>query len=106
MTRGISISAARQTEREAVEHSLIRGLAGLPEMKPQPVEKTAAMLVRGMEQRSQTIVVPLARLALLTADLFQLAVERMARRHRWADAIQKREQAGEGRMVESGSPAS
>jgi len=75
-------------------------------MKPQPVEKTAAMLVRGMEQRSQTIVVPLARLALLTADIFQLAVERMARRHRWADAIQKREQAGEGRMVESGSPAS
>jgi hypothetical protein len=75
-------------------------------MKPQPVEKTAAMLVRGMEQRSQTIVVPLARLALLTADIFQLAVERMARRHRWADAIQQREQAGEGRMVESGSGTS
>ena len=71
-------------------------------MKPQPVEKTAAMLVRGMERRSRTIVVPAARLALLTPDLFQLAVERMARRHTWANVIQKREQAGEGRVVESG----
>ena len=47
-----------------------------------------------------------ARLALLTPDLFQLAVERIARRHKWANAIQKLEQAGEGRMVESGSGTS
>jgi NAD(P)-dependent dehydrogenase (short-subunit alcohol dehydrogenase family) len=101
-----NIYTATQTGREAVEHPLIRGLPGLPKMKPQPVEKTAAMLVRGMEQRSRTLIVPSARLALLTPDIFQLAVERMARRHRWANAIQKREQAGEGRMVESGSGTS
>jgi NAD(P)-dependent dehydrogenase (short-subunit alcohol dehydrogenase family) len=83
------IYTATQTGREAVEHPLMRGLPGLPQMKPQPVEKTAAMLVRGIEQRSRTIIAPAARLALLTPDLFQLAVERMARRHRWAKAIQK-----------------
>ncbi len=75
-------------------------------MKPQPVEKTAAMLVRGIERRSRTIVVPAARLGLLAPEIFQLAVERMARRHRWAAAIQKLEQAGEGRVVESGSGTS
>lgn len=97
---------ATQTGREAVEHPLIRGLPGLPKMKPQPVEKTAAMLVRGIERRSRTIIVPAARLALLMPDLFQLAVERMARRHRWATAIQKLEQASEGRVGESGSGSS
>jgi NAD(P)-dependent dehydrogenase (short-subunit alcohol dehydrogenase family) len=97
-----NIYTATQTGREAVEHPLIRGLPGLPKMKPQPVGKTAAMLVRGIEQRSRTIIVPAARLALLTPDIFQLAVERMARRHRWANAIQKREQASEGRAVELG----
>ncbi|HKF35969.1 MAG TPA: hypothetical protein VKB35_03635, partial [Ktedonobacteraceae bacterium] len=101
-----NIYTATQTGRAAVEHPLIRGLPGLPKMKPQPVEKTAAMLVRGIEQRSRTIIVPAARLALLVPETFQLAVERMARRHRWANAIQKREQAGEGRMVESGSGTS
>jgi NAD(P)-dependent dehydrogenase (short-subunit alcohol dehydrogenase family) len=40
-----NIYTATQTGREAVEHPLIRGLPGLPNMKPQPVEKTAAMLV-------------------------------------------------------------
>jgi NAD(P)-dependent dehydrogenase (short-subunit alcohol dehydrogenase family) len=97
-----NIYTATQTGREAVEHPLIRGLPGLQKMKPQPVEKTASMLVRGIEQRSRTIIVPAARLALLTPDIFQLAVERMARRHRWANAIQKREQASEGRAVELG----
>jgi NAD(P)-dependent dehydrogenase (short-subunit alcohol dehydrogenase family) len=98
-----NIYTATQTGREAVEHPLIRGLPGLPKMKPQPVEKTAAMLVRGIERRSRTIIVPVARLALLTSEIFQLAVERMARRHKWATTIQKLEQAGEGRVVESGS---
>lgn len=98
-----NIYTATHTGREAVEHPLIRGLSGLPKMKPQRVEKTAAMLVRGIELRSRTIVVPAARLALLTPDLFQLAVERMARRHRWANAIQQLEQASEGRAVELGS---
>jgi NAD(P)-dependent dehydrogenase (short-subunit alcohol dehydrogenase family) len=97
-----NIYTATQTGREAVEHPLIRGLPGLPKMKPQPVEKTAAMLVRGMERRSRTIVVPAARLALLAPDVFQLAVERMARRHRWSFVIQKLEQASEGRAVELG----
>jgi NAD(P)-dependent dehydrogenase (short-subunit alcohol dehydrogenase family) len=97
-----NIYTATQTGREAVEHPLIRGLPGLPKMKPQPVEKTASMLVRGIELRSRTIIVPAARLALLAPDLFQLAVERMARRHKWANAIQKREQADEGRSLESG----
>ena len=78
-----TIYTATQTGRAAVEHPLMRGLPGLPEMKPLPVEKTAAMLVRGMERRSRTIIVPAARLVLLTPDLFQRAVfERMARRHR------------------------
>ena len=97
-----NIYTATQTGREAVEHPLIRGLPGLPKMKPQAVEKTAAMLVRGIEQRSRTIIVPAARLALLAPDLFQLAVERMARRHRWASVIQKREQESSGRAVELG----
>ncbi len=97
-----NIYTATQTGREAVEHPLIRGLPGLPKMKPQPVEKTASMLVRGIEQRSRTIIVPAARLALLAPDLFQLAVERMARRHRWASVIQKREQESSGRAVELG----
>ena len=101
-----NIYTATQTGREAVEHPLIRGLPGLPMMKPQPVEKTAAMLVRGMEQRSRTIIVPAARLPLLTPELFQLAVERMARRHKWANAIQQREQAGEERAVELGKDSS
>lgn len=101
-----NIYTATQTKREAVEHPLIHALPGLPKMKPQPVEKTAAMLVRGIEQRSRTIVVPAARLALLTPDLFQLAVERMALRHRWATAIQKLVQASEGRVVELGSGSS
>jgi NAD(P)-dependent dehydrogenase (short-subunit alcohol dehydrogenase family) len=95
-----NIYTATQTGRAAVEHPLIRGLPGLPKMKPQPVEKTAAMLVRGIERRSRTIIVPAARLALLAPEIFQLAVERMARRHRWAAAIQKLEQVGEERVVE------
>src|SRR2546421_6264596 len=37
-----NIYTATQTGREAVEHPLIRGLPGLPKMKPQPVEKTCA----------------------------------------------------------------
>ena len=35
-----------------------------------------------------------ARLALLTPDLFHLAVERMARRHEWANVIQKKVEKG------------
>ena len=55
-------------------------------------EKIAVMLVRGIERRSRTIVVPATRLALLTPEIFQLAVERIACRHKWTNAIQKREQ--------------
>ena len=97
------IYTATQTGRAAVEHPLMRGLPGLPDMKPQPVEKTAVMLVRGMERRNRTIIVPAARLVLLTPDLFQLVIfERMAHRHRWADAIQQLEQESRGRAVELG----
>jgi hypothetical protein len=70
------------------------------------MKQTVAQTAKRGEQRSQTIVVPLARLVLLTPEIFQLAVESMARRHRWANAIQKLEQAGEGRVVESGSGTS
>src|SRR5260370_8192050 len=66
------IYTATQTGREAVEHPLIRGLPGLPEMKSQPVEKTAAMLVRGIEQRRRTIITPAPRSALPTPDTFHL----------------------------------
>ncbi len=82
---------ATETARGAVEHPLMRGLPGLRAMKPQPVEETAAMLVRGIERRSRTIATAAARLALLFPDVFQLALEGLARRHGWAAAI--REQA-------------
>ena len=95
------IYTATQTGRAAVEHPLMRGLPGLPEMKPLPVEKTASMLVRGIERRSRTIIDPAARLVLLAPDLFQCAVfERMARRHRWAEAIQQLEQTSEGQAAD------
>ena len=56
-------------------------------MKPQPLEETAALLVRGMEHRSRTIATTTAHLALLVPSVFQLAVERLARRHNWAAII-------------------
>jgi len=66
-------------------------------MKPQPVEETAALLVRGMERRSRTIATPATRLALLVPEVFQLAVEGLARGHGWAAAIREQERAGGGR---------
>ncbi len=86
-----------QTARGAVEHPLIRGLPGLPMMKPKPVEETAALLVRGIEHRSRTIATPATRLALLVPDVSQLAVESLARRHGWAAAIRELERADGGR---------
>ena len=67
------------------------------EMKPQPVEETASMLVRGIERRSRTIATPATRLALFVPDVFQLVVEGMARRHGWAAAIREQEQADGGK---------
>jgi NAD(P)-dependent dehydrogenase (short-subunit alcohol dehydrogenase family) len=81
------IYTATATGRSAVEHPLIRRLPGLQLMKPQPVEETAALLVRGIEHRSRTIATPTAHLALLVPNIFQLAVERLARRHNWAAII-------------------
>ncbi len=86
---------ATETGRGAVEHPLIRGLPGLTVGKPQPVEKTAALLVHGIERRSRTVATPAARLALLLPSISQLAVEGLARRHGWAVAIRKMEQADE-----------
>jgi len=83
------IYTATQTGRGAVEHPLMRALPGLPAMKPQPVEETAALLVRGIERRSRTIATPAARLALLVPEVFQLAVEGLARRRGWATAIRE-----------------
>jgi hypothetical protein len=83
----------------------MRGLPGLPTMKPQPVEETAALLVRGMERRSRTIATPAARLAILVPDVFQLAVEGLARRHRWAAAIREQERANGGRDASPGTPS-
>ncbi len=80
---------ATETARGAVEHPLMRGLPGLRAMKPQPVEETAALLVRGIERRSRTIATPATRLALLVPDVFQLALEGLARRHGWAAAIRE-----------------
>jgi len=88
---------ATQTAREAVEHPLMRQLAGLRAMKPQPVEATAALLVRGMERRSRTIATPAARLALTFPEVFRLAVEGLARRHGWAAAIREQEGTDGGR---------
>ena len=62
-------------------------------MKPQPVEETAALLVRSIERRSRTIATPATRLALLVPDGFQLAVEGLARRDGWAAAIREQERA-------------
>ena len=84
---------ATETGRGAVEHPLIRGLAGLQKMKPEPVEKTAAMLVRGIERRSRTVCKPVARLAFLAPAVSQLVVEHLARRHGWAAIIRAQEQA-------------
>jgi NAD(P)-dependent dehydrogenase (short-subunit alcohol dehydrogenase family) len=70
---------ATETARGAVEHPLMRRLAGLPTQKPQPVEQTAALLVRGIERRARTIATPAARLALLAPYVFQVALEGMAR---------------------------
>lgn len=92
------IYTATQTGRGAVEHPLIRRLPGLRMMKPQPVEETAALLVRGMEHRSRTIATPTAHLALMVPDVFQLAVERLARRHNWAAIIHEQVVAKEGEI--------
>ncbi len=89
------VYTATETARGAVEHPLMRGLPGLRMMKPQPVEQTAAMLVRGIEHRSRTVATPATRLVLLVPDVSQLVLERLARRHRWAAAIREQEQAGE-----------
>lgn len=99
------IYTATETARGAVEHPLMRGLAGLRAMKPQTVEETAALLVRGMERRSRTIATPAARLALLVPDVFQLAVEGLARRHGWAAAIREQERADGGREASPGTPS-
>jgi NADP-dependent 3-hydroxy acid dehydrogenase YdfG len=83
------IYTATETGRGAVEHPLIRGLPGLVIGKPQPVEQTAALLVRGMKQRSRTVATPAARLALLVPAISQLAVESLARRNGWASVIRE-----------------
>ena len=84
---------ATETGRRAVEHPLIRGLPGLRMMKPEPVEKTAAMLVRGIERRSRTVCQPVARLAFLIPDAAQLSLEGLARRRGWSAVIHEQEQA-------------
>lgn len=56
-------------------------------MKPQPVEVTAALLVRGIEHWSRTITTPIARLAQLFPEVFRLMVEGLARRCGWASVI-------------------
>jgi NADP-dependent 3-hydroxy acid dehydrogenase YdfG len=81
------IYTATETGRGAVEHPLIRGLPGLVIGKPQPVKKTAALLVRGMKHRSRTVATPAARLALVVPAVSRLAVEGLARRKEWAAVI-------------------
>lgn len=88
---------ATETGRGAVEHPLIRGLPGLTMTRPQPVEETAALLVRGIERRSRTIATPAVRLALLVPVVSQLAVESLARRHRWAAVIREQERRDGGK---------
>jgi hypothetical protein len=90
------VYTATETGRGAVEHPLIRGLPGLRITKPQPVEETATMLVRGMEHRSRTIATPATRLVILVPDVFQLAIERLALRHGWATIIHEQESAKSG----------
>jgi hypothetical protein len=65
-------------------------------MKPSLVDETATMLVRGIEHRKRTIVTPAARLALLVPDVFQLTMETLARRNRWAAIINEQERAIDG----------
>jgi hypothetical protein len=45
------------------------------------------MLVRGIERRSRTITSTATRLALLTTDVFQLVLEDLAWRCRWAAVL-------------------
>lgn len=87
------IYTATETGRGAVEHPLIRGLPGLRMMQPEPVEKTAAMLVRGIERRSRTVCQPVARLAFLAPDVAQLSLEGLARRRGWSAVIHEQGQA-------------
>jgi NAD(P)-dependent dehydrogenase (short-subunit alcohol dehydrogenase family) len=87
------IYTATDTGRLAVEHPFIRSLPGLPRMKPEPVEKTAAMLVRGIAHRSRTVGTFSAHLSLFSPDVSQRLVERLARRRRWAAVIRAQEQA-------------
>jgi NAD(P)-dependent dehydrogenase (short-subunit alcohol dehydrogenase family) len=89
------IYTATETGRAAVEHPFIRELPGLVIGKPQPVEQTAALLVRGMEHRSRTVATPAARLALLVPAVSQLAVEGLARRKGWAAVIREQERRAE-----------
>ena len=86
------IYTATETGRRAVEHPLIRGLPGLPKMRPDPIEKTAAMLVRGITRRSRTVGTVSAHLSLVSPDIAQRVVERLARRRRWAELIRAQEQ--------------
>ena len=87
------VYTATDTGRGAVEHPFMRGLPGLPSMKPEPVEKTAAMLVRGIARRSRTVGTVSARLSLFSPDVSQRVVERLARTRRWAAVIRAQEQA-------------
>jgi NAD(P)-dependent dehydrogenase (short-subunit alcohol dehydrogenase family) len=88
---------ATETGRDAVEHRFIRELPGLTMTKPQPVEETAALLVRGIERRSRTIATPAARLALLVPVVSQLVVEGLARRHKWAAVIREQDRRDDGK---------
>ena len=62
-------------------------------MRPDPIEKTAAMLVRGIARRSRTVGTLSAHLSLVSPDIAQRVVERLARRRRWAELIRAQEPA-------------
>lgn len=57
----------------------------------------SVLLVRGIEHRSRTVAMPATRLALACPNAFQLVMEGLARRHRWAVAIRELERANRGR---------
>ena len=57
---------------------------------------------RGNRLSARTIATPAVRLALLPPDVFQLALERMARRRGWSTAIQALERDAAERL-DSGS---
>jgi NAD(P)-dependent dehydrogenase (short-subunit alcohol dehydrogenase family) len=81
--------------RWAVEHPMMKQLAGLRQMKPRSVERTADDLVRGIERRARRVFAPpAARVGVMAPDFLRKRVEGLARRKGWAETIRETDAEG------------